>query len=69
MDNESGQVTVTATSEKGDINEALLQAIGDAKEKLQTDFVRWNLHELSGENGGFRHEHHVSVTITAKGPA
>ncbi len=68
MNSDSGQVTITATSETGDLNEALLEAIGRAKDELKTDFVRWNLQSLDGENGGFTHQHHVSVTITAKGP-
>ena len=43
MNDGSGQVTITPTSEVGDLNEALLKAIAEAKEKLTTDFVRWNL--------------------------
>lgn len=60
--------TFNGTSKKGDFHEALHAAIGAAKEGLTTDFVRWRLEKVSGENGGFILQNDLTVTIAARGP-
>ena len=58
----------SGTSQNGNFNEALTEAIGLAKQSLTTDFVTWRLLETTGENGGFRHKNELTVTIRARGP-
>ncbi|MCE7066664.1 hypothetical protein [Dyadobacter sp. CY326] len=55
----------TGVSERGDINEALNNAIALVKEHLTTDLVSWKLKEISGTNGGFILVTHLAVKIEA----
>jgi hypothetical protein len=55
----------SGTSKKGDIQDALTQAIETAKAKLTTDLVQWKLVTIEGENGGFVEEANLTVTIDA----
>jgi len=57
------------TSKNGDVQEALAEAIAAAKDGLRTDFVRWRLEELTGEDGGFVLVRDVTVRIHAKSPS
>lgn len=61
--------TFEGTSKNGDIQEALAAAIDAAKDGLRTDFVRWRLEELSGEDGGFVLVRDVTVRIHARSPS
>ena len=56
------------TSQRGNIDEALVDAIQSAKLALRTDFVRWKLLEIQGENGGFILKNELTVHISASGP-
>jgi flavin-binding protein dodecin len=56
----------TGTSKNGDIQEALANAIGAAKDGLKTDLVRWTLDEISGEDGGFVLVRDITVKINAR---
>ena len=53
-------------SSSGDFQEALMQAIALAKETMSTDFVKWELEKIYGENGGFLQVNILKVTIKAK---
>ena len=55
----------TGTSERGDFQEALTSAVAAAKAKA--NFVRWKLHAVSGERGGFAGANRVVVTIRVEG--
>lgn len=57
------------TSNNGNFQEALSIAIAIAKESLETDFIKWKLEELSGEDGGFATVQVLSVKINAQSPA
>lgn len=61
--------TFEGKSKNGDIQEALADAIAAAKTGLITDFVRWRLEQLSGEDGGFIPVRDVIVKIHARGPS
>ena len=61
-------IEVEGVSQNGSFDEALAQAIQTAKEKLRTDFVRWELLKTSGENGGFILKNELRVQISAMGP-
>jgi hypothetical protein len=52
-------------SERGEIDEALNNAIALAKEQLTTDLVSWKLKEISGTDGGFLLVTHLVVKIEA----
>ena len=54
------------TSERGDLAEALADAIRNAKQSLRTDLVTWTLQNISGENGGFVGVNRLTVTIRAR---
>jgi hypothetical protein len=54
------------TSKIGDFNEALSIAIEQAKEKLMTDHVKWELIKISGINGGYTLESEIEVIISAE---
>jgi hypothetical protein len=56
------------TSRDGDLRAALADAIAAAKNDLRTDWVRWKLVEVSGENGGFAVVNDLTVCIEAQGP-
>lgn len=56
------------TSARGDINEALQNAIGAAKDGLKSEQVEWRLEELSGVNGGFVPQNDITVRIHARRP-
>jgi hypothetical protein len=56
---------ITGASARGDWLEALADAIGKAKNALQTDFVAWRLHRVTGESGGFVGSNTVNITIDA----
>ena len=55
-------------SDRGDFQEAVANAIAAAKNGLKTDFVRWKLVDVSGQNGGFVLVDEITVTIQAQGP-
>lgn len=52
----------------GDFNEALSNAIQDAKEKLHTDRVEWEISKISGRNGGYILENILEITVSATLP-
>jgi hypothetical protein len=52
-------------SERGDFQEALADAIQNAKNQLKTTLVAWKLNGISGENGGFTQVNRLSVVIDA----
>jgi hypothetical protein len=57
----------SGTSKNGDFQEALSKAIDLAKRGLgPTDFVRWKLTNMTGENGGFVLQNDLTVTIDAE---
>lgn len=58
----------TGTSRSGNLAEALNQAIANAKASLKTDFIKWKLEKLFGEDGGGVNVQVLSVEISAKGP-
>lgn len=51
-------------SDVGDFNEALQLAIQTAKDKLKTDFVKWKIESMFGENGGFVLVNKLNVEIS-----
>ena len=55
----------TGESSNGSIEEALSNAIENAKLDLMTDFVQWKLDLVEGQDGGFVLVHNVKVTISA----
>lgn len=61
--------TFEGKSKKNDIQEALEEAIAAAKAGLITDFVRWRLEQLSGEDGGIVGVRDLIVRIHARGPS
>jgi hypothetical protein len=54
------------TSNQGDFNEALQNAIAAAKDGLTTSFVTWKLLDVSGQNGGFVGVNDLTVSIEAQ---
>jgi hypothetical protein len=65
------QPTFEGSSEKGDFQEALANAIQKAKQLLRTEFVAWDLDEVNGYSGGFSDTNilKLSITITATSPS
>jgi hypothetical protein len=61
--NQLSKPTFEGLSEKGDIQEALADAIQKAKESLRSDFVAWTLSGINGFNGGFVGTNTLKVTI------
>lgn len=55
-------------SQRGDLREAIADAIQSAKIALRTDFIRWKMIEIQGENGGYILKNELAVTISASGP-
>ena len=65
----SGSATsFTGVSKRGDLAEALGEAIKQAKTSLRTDYVTWTMEKISGKDGGFAQTNEISVTIKASGP-
>jgi len=62
------QSTFKGTSDNGNIQEALEDAIQNALSNLPTTLIQWTLKEISGENGGFVNVRKVFVTIEAHAP-
>jgi hypothetical protein len=58
------KVSVKGHSKRGDFQEALADAIFNAKELLKTDFVTWTLSEISGFNGGLVGVNTLGLTIS-----
>jgi hypothetical protein len=56
----------TGKSSNGDIQEALADAIRNAKESLKTDFITWKLETVQGKNGGFIERNDIEVTVGAQ---
>lgn len=60
--------TFTGISLNGDFNEALSDAIQNAKEELETSYLEWELSKVAGKDGGVvalnRIEVNISVTAT-----
>lgn len=56
-------------STNGNIEEAIEIAVELAKESLQTDFIIWKLIDVQGEYGGYLHQTHLTVRISASGPS
>lgn len=57
--------TFEGTSTNGNIQEALDNAIFNAKETLHTDYVVWEMQKISGEDGGFVLVRNLTLTISA----
>lgn len=55
-------------STSGDFNEALSNAIQDAKEKLHADHIAWEISKISGRSGGFILENILEVTVSVAPP-
>ncbi len=53
-------------SKKGDFEDALRNAIANAKETLQTDYIEWELDSTQGEYGGFTLQEHLTVIVRVK---
>ena len=56
------------TSNRGDLNEAIADAIRIAKQSLQSTLVVWRLEATAGENGGFVQKNELFATISAGVP-
>jgi hypothetical protein len=56
------------TSRRGDLNEAIADAIATAKRTIPTDYVEWKLVDVSGKDGGFVLVQEIFVTIEASVP-
>jgi hypothetical protein len=56
-------------SDNGSLEEALFNAISQAKGELTTDLVTWKLIDISGENGGFVLLNRLKVRIQASPPS
>lgn len=54
------------TSKNNDLKEALNNAIATAMKDLKTDFVKWKLEEMFGENGGVVLAEILTVRIHAQ---
>ena len=52
-------------SSRGDLYEALDNAVENAKRELTTDFVEWTLRKVSGAYGGFVNAKDLTVLIEA----
>jgi flavin-binding protein dodecin len=57
--------TFEGTSTKGSIDEAIANAITEAKEKLKTDLIIWNLESIIGINGGAELSNIVTISMKA----
>jgi hypothetical protein len=55
----------TATSQSGNLSEALRGAVDAAENQLNENFFAWTLERISGTVGGFVNAHDVTVTISA----
>lgn len=62
-------VSFIGTSTNGNFQEALNNAIIIAKETLKTDFIKWKIEELTGEDGGFVTVNILSVKINVQNPS
>ena len=62
----SGESEFQGTSERGNFEEALQDAIAKAKNGLTTDLINWSLTSVSGVHGGFVIQETLTVTISAK---
>ena len=56
----------TGKSANGNIQEALDDAIENAKQGLPSDFVEWKLESINGQDGGIVQIHELTVTISVK---
>ncbi len=57
--------TFEGTSTNGSIDEAIANAILEAKEKLKTDLIIWNLESVIGINGGTQLSNMVTISMKA----
>ncbi len=57
--------TFEGTSTKGSIDEAISIAIKEAKEKLKSELIIWNLESIIGINGGAELSNIVTITMKA----
>jgi hypothetical protein len=55
----------TATSQSGNLSEALRGAVDAAENQLNENFFAWTLERISGTVGGFVNARDVTVTISA----
>ena len=53
------------TSKRGNLEEALQEAIKAAQAGLHSDHVSWTLLKISGQHGGFVGANDLTVTIEA----
>jgi hypothetical protein len=60
--------TYSATSQSGELSEALRGAVDAASRDLNADFFTWRLESIAGSFGGFVGAHDVTVTISAAPP-
>jgi len=58
----------SGTSNKGELEEALQQAIEAAKTGLGSELVNWKLLEVHGVNGGFAGQNDLTAEIEAGVP-
>lgn len=56
------------TSVRGDLSEAIAEAINTAKHSIPTDYVEWKLLDISGKDGGFALTQEISATIEVSVP-
>jgi hypothetical protein len=61
-------MSFTGTSQRGDLAEALGDAIQQALKSshIVDGIVTWTIEKISGENGGIVGKNEISVTIAAK---
>lgn len=57
--------TFEGTSTNGSIDEAIANAIIEAKEKLNSDLIIWNLESVIGINGGMESSNLVTISLKA----
>ncbi|MCG7994263.1 MAG: hypothetical protein JAZ06_02420 [Candidatus Thiodiazotropha taylori] len=56
----------SGTSNNGNVSEAVSIAVKMAKEELQTDYIDWELNDVSGSYGGFTLQTNLTATITVR---
>jgi hypothetical protein len=67
METSKSMASFTGTSHRGDIEEAIANAIREAMGSSQGDdaLIKWTIKKISGQRGGIAGLNEISVTIAA----
>jgi len=53
------------TSPNGNLTDAINEAVVNAKEALESDYIEWTMEKIKGKNGGFVLLNEITITIKA----